>query len=372
MARGKGEGTIHKLPNGTYQARMTVGYDENGKQKRQAKYFKTMKDAKEWITEVKAARDKGDCIEPSKMTVGEWLDIWMTEYKKRSIRPSSYKAYSSVVEQCIKPALGKHKLKDLRHEMIQKFVNDLSDKGQVHMSIVRAHSILHGALDQAVTNGLVLKNVSLKVKFPKQSKKESMRVLSAEEQAKFIEFAKDDPYGEIFIIMLATGLRIGEALVLTWNDIDFDKGMLQVNKTLTYKRMGSNFKLGVGLTKTEAGTREVPLLDSITNLLQEKIRQDIPNQHNLLFSNISGELLDSSVVRSHFHQIAKKVGIDGVHPHTLRHTFATRGLENGIDLKVMQELLGHSSIKMTADTYTHVLPDKKKDSIMKIKDTIKL
>ena len=337
--RGQGEGSITVMPSGLIQARVTVGYDSNGKQKRQAKYFKTKREAKEWLTEMKSAKDKGISIEPSKVTVAEWLDTWMTEYKKRSIRPSTYKSYSSVVELCIKPVLGRYMLKDLRHEMIQKFINDLSDRGQVHMSLLRAHSILRGALDQAVTNGLVLKNVSLKVKFPKQDKKESMRVLSVEEQIKFIEFAKSETYGDIFIVMLATGLRIGEVLVLTWDDIDFDRSILQVNKTLTYEAIGNDYTFGAGPTKTRAGTREIPLLDSISHLLQKKYQQDTPNQHNLLFPNTFGELLNSSTARWYLRQITKKAGIVGINPHALRHTFATRGLENGIDLKVMQELL---------------------------------
>ena len=107
MARGKSDGTIHKLDNGTYQARMTVGYDENGKQKRQARYFKTMKEAKEWITEVKAARDKGLYVEPSKMTVNQWFDIWLKEYKKPYVRLSTYSSIFRKVHNHILPHLGK-------------------------------------------------------------------------------------------------------------------------------------------------------------------------------------------------------------------------------------------------------------------------
>jgi len=371
MARGKGEGSITEWGN-KYQARVTTGYDAKGKQKRKAKYFKTKKEAKEWLTQVKAARDKGDYVETSQQKFSIWFNTWMTEYKKRSVRANTYRTYISAANLWIIPGLGKHKLSDLRHDTIQRFVNDLSDSGLSYSSIMKIFSMLKGSLAQAVTNGLIRKNPTININLPEKGAKPSIRVFTQEEQQRFIKIAKDHHFGSCFILILGTGLRIGEALALTWDDIDFCKGILKVNKTVTAINTDSGFTLGIGPPKTKAGYRDIPLLDNLLKLLQKKKKTDAPNEENLIFPGTNGKLCHGINARWWFNQITKKAEITGAGQHTLRHTFATRGLENGVDLKVMQELLGHSSIKMTADTYTHVLPNKKKDSILKLASTIKL
>lgn len=381
MARGKGEGSITES-NGMYQARITIGYDENGKQKRQAKYFKTKREAKEWLTEVKSAQDKGVYIEPNKMTLSEWIDIWLTEYKKRTVKPTTYSKLYQVLDRHVKPTLGNCKLKDLRVEMVQKLINELYDQGLSIGMIKRiVYSALFGALQQAVDNGLIIKNVSAKVIFPKEQKKE-MRVLSREEQAKFEAVAKNTLIGRAYLLALYTGLRIGELLALTWDDVNFDDGMLSVNKTLIEYRApnaddtGTGYKVirEVGTPKTESSIRDIPLIPYVLDMLKREKENAMPNEKNLMFPNTNGSYMLFQTARNRFRIILKEADISDakeLHPHSLRHSFATLGLEQGIELKVMQELLGHSTISMTADLYTHVLPDKKKSSIMKLSDTIK-
>jgi len=371
MARGKGEGSITMF-NGRYQARVTIGYDKNGKQKRHAKYFRTKKEAKEWLMQARVAMNEGSYIEPSRHKFSTWFDTWMKEYKKRSVRANTYRTYISAAKLWIIPSLGKIKLSEIRHDRVQHFVNGLSDSGLSYSSIIKIYSLLKGSFDQAMINGLISKNPAININLPKKGAKPIVRVLTPEEQQRFIEVAKAEHFGDCFILILGTGLRIGEALALTWSDIDFCKGVLKVSKTVTAIDTTSGFAPGIGPPKTKAGYREIPLLDNLTNLLRIKLQQDNPNQENLLFPGTNNRLCHVINARWWFKQITKKAGIQGAGQHTLRHTFATRGLENGIDLKVMQELLGHSSIKMTADTYTHVLPNKKKDSILKLADTIKL
>ena len=371
--RGQGEGSISKRPDGTYWARITLGKDENGKQKRKAFYGKTRKEVQEKLTAALNDINNDTYIEPSKMTVAQWMDIWLYEYKKRSLKHQSYVSLKIAITNCVIPELGQCKLKELRTDTVQRFINKLSDRGLSLSYIKKSHNSLNMAFKKAVQNGMVSRNIITDVQLPKEVKK-PVRVFTPDEQRKFIEVASNAFAGDLFIVMLATGLRIGEALALTWDDIDFVNKTLTVNKGLIYCYNPDGDKKHIktiGEPKTESSNRNIPLLPSISEMLEKK--KDYPkNKKNIVFPGLSGDILTPPAARRRFKSILQKAGIADAHIHTLRHTFATRGLENGIELKVMQEFLGHSSIEMTADIYTHVLPDKKADSIMKLADSINI
>jgi len=382
--RGQGEGSISKREDGTWWARITVGRTPDGKQKRKAFYGKTRAEVQKKMTAALAEiNTTGGFIDESRMTFGHWLDIWLNEYKKHEIKPTTYVNYRVRVENHIKPSIGHYKLKDLRVDTIQTMINGLNAKGLSSSTVGGAFKTMFGALEQAVDNGLLHKNVAAKVTLPTIQKK-SIRVFTLEEQARFVGAAKDTYMGEVFLLDLGTGLRIGEILGLVWGDINFDDELLRVNRTINitkdYDDTEAKWKKSFGSPKTKASNRSVPLLPSIVTLLNEvKRRQDEQRLQvgsayediGLVFATQLGRPLDPRNMQRTFASIIKKAGIEqGVHIHCLRHTFATRGLESGVELKVMQELLGHSSIKMTADLYTHVLPDKKKSSMMRMSSTL--
>lgn len=377
--RGQGEGSISQRPDGTWWARITLGKDEDGKQKRKAFYGKTRKEVQQKLTAALNDVNNDTFIDPTNMTVAQWLDVWMREYKQKSIKVSSYANYMNVIKYNILPALGTRKLKDLRQFDIQKMVNDLSNKGLCRGYIERSHIVMNQALKQAVANELISKNVAQGVKIPREDKKHERRVLTPEEQERFVAKAKTSYSGEVFIFALATGMRIGEILALTWDDIDFDDGIVSVNKTLVctedYNMTEPKYTYLINSPKTVSGYRTIPLLPEIKNMLVDirearRLRQFDDN--NLVFCNQKGRSFIFSSIRRTLRRLGDSVGIERLTPHCLRHTFATRGLENGIPLRVMQELLGHASLSMTADLYTHVLPDTKKGSIMKLENTIRL
>lgn len=382
--RGQGEGSISKRPDGTWWARITVGKTPDGKQKRKAFYGKTRKEVQEKLTAALNDINKNTYIEPSKMTVEQWMRMWLQNYKKNSIKPTTYSSYECVVLKHIIPELGGYKLIDLRNEMVQRFVNNLVDKGIRTSYITSMTSILKAALEQAVENDLISKNPANKIKMPLKQEIDR-RVLCVDEQEKFMEAAKEYRYGNMFLLILGTGLRIGEALALTWNDIDFDRCLLSVNRTyieyVEYLDGKTNRKSGVGEPKTMTSKRTIPLIPRLRDMLveikeqQEQEKQTLKTAYHdngLIFCSLNGEYICRGSVDKTLKRICKKAGIEHVNPHALRHTFATRGLENGVELKVMQEFLGHASIKMTADIYTHVLPETKRDSMLKLADTIKL
>ena len=385
--RGQGEGSIRQRADGRWEAIITLGRDEEGKQSRKSFYGKTRKEASEKMIAALNELNHGNFKQLSdpNMTLGEWIEIWLEEYKKPAVRGSTYISTQYTFNSCIKPKLGNILLKDLKPIMIQKYVNNLVKQGLATGTIKKRHSILFGALKQAMTENLISENAASHVQMPRNEKKK-IRVLTVEEQEKFIEAAKQVTYGEVFILILGTGLRIGEALALTWKDIDFEEGFLRVNKTVSYGNSLGNSIPVINPPKTKAGNRTVPLIPSIIQMLKG-LKEELEvkriiygkqfNELNLVFYiknyRYEGSILAPHVARYNpIKKIREKTGLINLNPHILRHTFATRGLENGIEMRVMQDLLGHTSMKMTADLYTHVLPEKKHESIMKLADTIKL
>ena len=206
------------------------------------------------------------------------------------------------------------------------------------------------------------------------------RVLTISEQERFLAEARSYAQYEVFALILLTGMRIGETLALTWDDVDFNNNVLSVNRTsvMLLNKKTKKYEIGYHQPKTVKSIRKIPLLPDAVELLQDvrtkqmllkKYCEDY-NKENLVFCNDEGNPIWATDMRQRISRITKNLGLEGVHIHTLRHTFATRCLEKGIDLKIVQEILGHSSINMTANLYTHVLPETKKEAIMKLSDSI--
>lgn len=414
--RGQNEGTIRQRKDGTWEARYTIGVDANGKQIRKSIYGKTRPEVSKKLIKALNDLNAGVYIEPSKLTVASWLDTWLEEYKKTAIKPKTYDSYKQLIELYIKPAIGHIPLKDLRPDHVQTMLNEIKSriphKAQLEIkkfekllangkdksnqkklndqieslkakrissrTVKYVNIVLHGALEQALKNDLVIRNITKSVTLPKKEEV-NRRVLTIEEQKKLIEALEGERLGIALKVLLCTGLRVGELLALYWNDIDLKNELLKVNHTLSiirdYNSNESNYKFVLGTPKTEKSKREIPLLDNVVDLLRtQKIAQaeeklkagELYNDINLVFCNEMGQPVHYKTISKVLYRAAKKAGISHVNLHALRHTFATRGLEKGIELKVMQELLGHSTITMTADIYSHVLPEKKREAIKKL------
>lgn len=375
--RGQGEGTISKRPDGTWWARISVGYDAQGKRKRKAFYGKTRKEVQEKMTAALNELKQGTYIEPSKMTVAQWIDIWMKEYRLNFVRPKTYLLNEGYVRGHIKPDVGHYCLKDLRKEAVQGFVNGLIDKGLKAKTIGGIYSVLNMALNQALDNGLIGQNPADRVKLPKTNKEEA-RVLTMEEQEKLLNVAHNYRYGVMFEFLIYTGLRMGEVLALEWEDIDFEKGLISINKALTRGKIVDGkykYALEVSETKTATSKRVVPMIPEVVELLKKHRQQQemerassegLMVDNGIVFCTKQGTYAHANTIKEMIDSMALSAEVKKLHPHTLRHTFATRCLESGIDMRVVQDLLGHASMKMTSDIYTHVLPDKKMDSMMKL------
>jgi integrase len=260
------------------------------------------------------------------------------------------------------PALGKKKLKTLNAADVQRFYRDKLDSGLSSATVHKLHVVLHKALKQAVRWGLAPRNVADDVDAPKVHKEE-VRPLTNEQARKLLETARGDRLEALYVVAVQCGLRQGELLALLWEDVDFEARTLQVRRTLT--RNGS--KLAVGPTKTAKGRRTVRLTQDATEVLQGHLNRqliEIDNagdkwqENGLVFCTGKGTLINpTNLRRRSLAPLLLRAGLPPMTFHQLRHTAATILLLKNVNPKVVSEMLGHATIAITLDTYSHVLPN---------------
>jgi integrase len=367
-SRGQNEGNIRQRKDGTWEARYTF----NGKQK--SVYGKTRPEVSAKLTKALNEINTGTFTEPSKLTVSSWLDIWLKDYVKQSVKIKTYTSYEDTVRIHIKPVIGNKNLKDLSSVDALHLITGITEKGLSPRMAKYVKTILSMALKQAVKSNILVKNVCEAVTLPKQKKKE-IRVLTLQEQSDFIEAIKGHRLEAAFILDLFTGLRVGELVALKWSDIDLKEGILKVRENVQRIRVegaSSKTQLIYGEPKTEKGKRSIPLLEEVVQILKEHKKRQLEEEvkagplyegkdkeERLIFCTELGKQLEIRNLQRTFYLLIEKAGLKNVNFHALRHTFATRGLENGITPKEMQELLGHSSITVTLDLYTQYYLNKK-------------
>jgi integrase len=379
--RGNGEGTIYKYRNG-WRGQIVLGRDpETGKIIRGTASAKTRREVQEKIIALKMEYVKKSHSYAGGYTVDSWLNLWMEKYKKHSIKQKTYESYMEVINNYLVPQFESVQLSELKASEIQAMINSMTEKKLSSRTIRYAVTVLHNALDQAMKNSMITGNVSNAVVLPKQNKRK-MRVLSQEEQRRFILACRQDEGGLPFILMLATGIRRAELLGLRWMDLDVEKPSIKiVQSVLRVKDFDSEepkTKIIFDTPKTESSARGIPIPKSIlSDLLAHKDRQEdqkeglrklgIEYQDNdLIFASELGTPIEPRNLNRKFYKLIAQAGIENINLHGLRHSFATRLLEEKEHPKVVQELLGHKSIQITLDTYSHVSNDLKKDAIEKI------
>jgi integrase len=381
---------IRQRSDGRWEARVFTGsYTRNGNAKYKYIYGSTFKEVKSKMKDAVQKQDLGVSLTDGNTTVGAWLDKWLVEYKKNEVQPTTYEGYEYNVRH-IKAALGRIKLEELKPDHIQGFINEFKKENKLR-TLKISHTLLCAALDQAVNNDLLIKNPAKLVTLPKQEKKEA-KVLTPEEQTWFIKALEGERLQYFFMFQLATGMRPGEALAIQWSDIDFEEKILTIKGAIRQEKneITGKHQLVFAPTKTKR-TRTVELLDEAVDILslqkqkQQEERDFVGEGYkdlDLVFSTQLGTMIDRnnlkvvlSRVKTKMKEYAaaeKGVDIDKIEipdftGHSLRHTFATRALERDIPLKIVAEWLGHSTIRVTGDIYSHALPAKRRQSMDKLK-----
>ena len=352
-----------------WEARYTAGYHPGtGKQIQRSITGKTQKEVAQKLKKALAELDAGTYIAPCKMTVGEWLDIWLTEYLT-DVKPLTKSHYSEQVRKHLKPAFGATKLESLDTHTIQKFYNALYDDGNglSAKTIKNINGVLHTALQQAIANGHIRQNPTEACKLHKVIKPE-IKPLEPDEIARMLQEAAKDDYHNLFTVAMFTGMRQGELLGLSWECVDFTTGVITIKQQLQCK--DGNYFLET--PKNGKSRTILPASLVMDALRQERHRQELEqatageawnNPFNLVFTDATGKHLVRRTVVKHFKAVISRAEISNeVRFHDLRHSFAVTSLYAGDDIKTVQTNLGHATAQFTLDVYGHVTQKMRQDS----------
>lgn len=350
-----------------YEARYTEGFDpRTGKQIQRSISDKSKKIVAQKLKAALAAIDAGTYKAPCKMTVAQWLDIWVAEYLN-SVKPLTKHNYNKQVQKHLKPALGAARLETLDTHTIQRFYNSLIASGLSPKTVKNIHGILHCALQQAIACDYIYRNPADACKLPKVTKPE-IKPLEPEEIARLLKEAEQDDYCNLFIVAMFTGMRQGELLGLAWECVDFQTGIITVKQQLQCK--DGNYFLETPKSGKNRTILPAPIvMDALRNQLQRQQKEQEQagkmwdNQFNLVFTDALGKYLVRRTVVKHFKKISQRAGIsDDARFHDLRHSFAVSSLYAGDDIKTVQANLGHATAQFTLDVYGHVTQKMRQDS----------
>jgi integrase len=310
-------------------------------------------------------RDCGIVFDSRGTTVGDYLDRWLSDSVRGTVRESTYSRDKYLVSNHIKPALGRPKLTNLNALHLQGFYRDRLDSGLSGSTVQKMHHVLHKALAQAVKWHLIPRSPADSVKAPTPVPKE-MHPLSAAEARKLLATARGDRLEALYKVAIQTGMRQGELLALKWVDVDLDGQTLRIRWTLTRKGSDTGDSYGLGAPKTKKSRRTVRLTEGAVDALRshrarqakEKLRVGAFYQdQGLIFAGEQGGIINPSNLRNRsFAPLLAKADLPRITFHDLRHTCASLLFQRNVHPKFVQELLGHASVAITLDTYSHMLP----------------
>lgn len=372
--RHNGEGTIRQRSDHCWEVRISGGIDfATGNPTRISRYAATEEEAVRLLHQL-SFQYGGNQPKISNMTLGEWLDLWLSVYMRNSLKQSTYNSYDSYAKNHFKPALGNIRLADLTTRMLQHFYNyKLENDGLSPKTIRNLNLYLHKALNQAKNEGLILTNPAEGINLPRASKPQ-IEILTRDEQARLVQASYQHRYGVFIRLVLMTGIRLGELLGLQWCDVDFRAKMLHIRRSLNRLQKRDNptddisprTEIVIQEPKTENSVRDIPLLPPVVaDLLNWRKVQEQDHlamgeayiENGFIVTNPCGSYIEPRTFSDYYAQILKLAGLRHFTFHALRHTFASRAMEQGMDEKTLSAILGHYSVAFTMDTYAHVLHD---------------
>jgi integrase len=375
-------GTIKK-DGSSWFVLFDLGKDPKTKRRRQKKKrgFKTKKEAEAYLNEQLNALEKGTYFEPKDLSFKEFLDYWVENYAKPNTSEKTVEGYMNIIEHHLKPSLGTIKISKLYPSQLQeyyaqKLTNGKKDgEGLSPTSVKHHHRLIHKVLKDAVRWQFIARNVSEAVTPPK-TKKAELKVWNNEEVKSFLKAAKDSVYYGVYLTAVYTGMRRGEVLGLRWQDIDFENNIIFVRQALQeVKNLGLTFK------EPKSGkSRSISISSNVTMELKKLYKEYLEyklffgatfNDLNLAFAQKNGNPLQPSELHRDYRKVIGESDLPYIRFHDLRHTHATLMLQQGVHPKIVSERLGHSTIGITMDIYTHVLPNMQKEAAHQFEQLIK-
>ena len=375
-----GTGTIRKktiTSNGKeyiyWEARYTSGYDPGtGKQVQRSITGKTQKEVSKKLKEATAAIDACTYTAPSKMTVGEWLDIWQEEYLG-AVKHSTVISYKATIKNHLKPNLGAIRLEALVPHQIQSLYNRLTVSPK---TIKNIHGVLHKAIQQAMLNGYIRTNPCNACVLPKVIKKQ-IRPLDEDQITAFLKAIKGHRFEDLFTVTIFTGMREGEVCGLLWDCVDLEKGTILINKQLQKVRQSGGEHRLVPTKNSKA--RSITLPPFIVSILKQTKKAQLENRlrygelyvsSGFVFTDELGAHLKPQVVYRDFKKVVADIGTPSTRFHDLRHSYAVAAIKSGDDIKTVQENLGHATAAFTLDIYGHVTDKMKQESANRMEQFI--
>ncbi len=368
--RANREGSVRKRRLGLWEARYT---DLQGK--RRSLYAKTQSEASAKLRKALVERDGGVAFDAENITFGQFLQRWLADSVKGSVRERTFDNYSYLARYHLAPALGEVQLRHLTAAHLQSLYRQKLDEGLGSGTVRAIHAVAHRALKQALRWRLIPANPAEGVDPPRYRPPE-MRPLSREEVTRLFAAAEHERMGSLAAVAVLTGLRAGELLGLRWEDVDLDAGQIKVSRQLIRTTTGVKF----GLPKRGSSRRSVELPGRAVSALKRRRAEQAEErlkagrywrETNLVFTDEHGEpIYPSNLPRRYLRPLLAKAGIDpeGVRFHDLRHTFATLMFLSGEHPKVVQEAMGHATISQTLDTYSHVIPSMQRDAARRLNE----
>lgn len=356
---------IRQRSNGKYEGRIKYDYQSY------SVYGETITEVKRKMTELRYRLEHGTYVPKTKIKLNDWFQTWLNEYKKNRIKVGTYYSYEKYYKSMVKDRIGSKQLADIRGEHIQMLYNELAKEGYANSSIKIVSAVLNGCMEQALRNGLIERNPVKLAELPRCRERKERQALTKEQQYIFMKYAQKSYLYNFFSLLLRTGLRSGEIRGLKYTDIDRRMGVLHIRRTLKYIEGKGYFE---DTPKTRSSSRDIPLTQDIIDILEKQRNYwhfEVEVFGRYLFCDENGSPLSRDRVQAEIDRIVAHMRNDGyeighITPHVFRHTFATRAIEAGMQPQVLKTILGHSSLAMTMDLYSHVLPDTKAEQMEKI------
>lgn len=372
-----GAGSIRQRSDGTWEGRVSVGTDPGtGKPIRRSIYGSTQAEVRKKITAILREVDNGTYQAPDKTTVSDWLDTWMKTFCVTKVKPLTYSTYETVIKTHIKPAIGAIKLQSVKGIHIQKLYNGMTEKGLSAKTVKNTAAILHKAFSVALKQGMMQVNPCDAAELPKAQHKE-IKPFTDAEIPHFLEAIESHPMRNVYALCLFAGLREGEALGLSWSQVDFKSGRITVSQQLQReKKKGGVYYIADTTKSGKPRTIEPPPI-AFEYLQAERVRQMENrlaagplwnNPDDLVFTDGTGKHLAIHTFYKHFKKIAEGIGRPDARPHDLRHTAATVAIAAGSDIKSVQDLLGHATASFTLNVYAHTSEQMMKDTASRMQN----
>lgn len=367
-----------------YYVRVELGRDPiTGRpiQKHEPGGYRTRTEAKKAAREVAARIDRGAYTEPSKLTVNDYLETWITTAASNGrIRPGTASLYDTVRKAYIAPRIGGIAIQVLRAHHLDGAYADLLERGGrggrplAPKTVRHSHTLLHKALSDALKKGLIAANPAEVADSPRPRRQE-MKTWTGRELAIFLEHVKGDRLAAAWRLAAMTGMRRGEVLGLRWRDVDLERGRLSISQTLVL----IDNRPTVSTPKTESGRRSIALDGETAGILrghratvaQERLALGLGlNSDDLVFTRVDGTPIHPDWFGRRFSYLAKAASVPVIRFHDLRHTFATLALDAGVKVWDVCDILGHANISITLDLYRHAVPDTQAEATSKVADLV--